>query len=129
MPPATRKATQTTSTSERKSLKTGQNGLQEGQDGLQVRPRRSAMASKMAQEGSKMPPSPPKKAQEAPKRPPRRPPRGFPGGPEEAKSIDVPEIAEGAWHLLLLGLPKAQDGPRGPQYLPKMAPNASKMSP
>ena len=55
--------------------------------------------------------------------------RGSPGGPEEAKIIDFLYVLEGLWQLLLLGIPTAQDGPRGPQDRPKIAHEASKMAP
>eukprot|EP00959_Pyramimonas_sp_CCMP1952_P060541 1264581-Pyramimonas_sp.AAC.1 len=64
-----------------------------------------------------------------PSREPKRPPRGSPGGPKEAKIIVFPEVSEGCWHLLLLGIPTAEDGPRGSQDRPKIAHKASKMAP
>eukprot|EP00959_Pyramimonas_sp_CCMP1952_P035965 753039-Pyramimonas_sp.AAC.1 len=50
---------------------------------------------------------------------PKGPPRGPPGGPEEAKIIDFPWVFDGFWNLLLLGIPTAQDCPRGPQDRPR----------
>eukprot|EP00959_Pyramimonas_sp_CCMP1952_P090813 1901236-Pyramimonas_sp.AAC.1 len=64
----------------------------------------------------------------SPKKPPRRPnelPRGPPRGREEAKIIDFPEMFERYWKLLLLGIPRAQNGPkralRSPKKVPKRA--------
>eukprot|EP00959_Pyramimonas_sp_CCMP1952_P350718 7347994-Pyramimonas_sp.AAC.1 len=59
---------------------------------------------------------------------PNTPPRLSPGGPEEAKFIGFPHVVEGCWRVLLLGLPKAQDGPRGSQNRAKMVPKASTMT-
>ena len=94
------------------------------QDGLQDGPRWPPSPPKMVQDGlqdgpreSKIPPSSPKKpprrpktAPEASKRPPRRPkrpPRVSPGGPEEAKIIDVPTVFDRFLHFLLFSLPTA----------------------
>eukprot|EP00959_Pyramimonas_sp_CCMP1952_P024715 518874-Pyramimonas_sp.AAC.1 len=81
----------------------------------------------------------PQTAQEAPKGPSRRaksPPRGPPCGSEEAKIADAPCVLEGFWHVFLLGIPTAQNGPRGPQdrprglqYGPMMAQGAPKTAP
>eukprot|EP00959_Pyramimonas_sp_CCMP1952_P087469 1830252-Pyramimonas_sp.AAC.1 len=67
-------------------------------------------------------------AQEAPKRPPKCPnrsPRAPPGRPEEANLIDCPSVFDGFTHLRIVGLPTAQDGPRGRQGCPKIAQEAS----
>eukprot|EP00959_Pyramimonas_sp_CCMP1952_P004335 91220-Pyramimonas_sp.AAC.1 len=67
-------------------LQDDQGCLQDGPDGLQVRPRSSEMASKTAREGPRCLQARPTSPQESPRRPKRRP-RGLQDGPRSFQEV------------------------------------------